>query len=282
MASGSRGGVFCQAGTWGSSATKKLYMCRATNRGRGGLPGDDPHDVLTVEVPRLAQERLFGVVVVGRVIDERRLVLPVGVARDGVGHGPAGEGAGGFLDIVLGIVGVAVHADAQGEEFQQFPAPVLVDGVLVAHAVVQVEHHGRVHGQAHEQFLEVAEPQGAEHVELNVLLLGVLALGVARAEDVVPEQGDLLFKRPLGVDHPVGPLFLLTLETGLGNPLGLIAHQDVILNGWLGFRIQQLFDRGLVALGGAGLQFLIRGAKPGAAHKVRHQSNVLFCHSVTS
>ena len=33
MASGSRGGVYGHDGTGGSSATKKLYMCRARNLG---------------------------------------------------------------------------------------------------------------------------------------------------------------------------------------------------------------------------------------------------------
>ena len=169
--------------------------------GGGLLAGDYFNDVVAIEVAGLAQEGLLVVVVVVGVVDEVGLVASVGIARHGVGDGPASEGAGGFLDVVLGVVGFAVHADAQREQFQKLAAPVLVDGALVAHAVVQVEHHGRVTGEALEQDVELAHAQVAEHIQLELDLAAMLALGVAGAEDAVPEQGDLFLQRALGVDH---------------------------------------------------------------------------------
>ncbi len=49
-----------------------------------------------------------------------------GLAELAIGDGPAGEGAGGFLD-----VGLAVMADPQGEELHQLAGQVLV-GVPLA------------------------------------------------------------------------------------------------------------------------------------------------------
>jgi len=147
---------------------------------------------------------------VARVVDELRLVFAVGIPGYGVGHGPPGESPGALFNIVLGVVDLAVHADAHGKQLQELTAPVLIDGVFVAHAIVQVEHHGRVFGQTLQEIVEFAQAVAPEHVKLDRLLLGVLALGMARDEDLMPEQGNLFFQRTLGVDHAVGPFFLLT------------------------------------------------------------------------
>ena len=93
---------------------------------------------------------------------------------------------------------------------------------------------------------------------------------MAGAEDLVPEEGDLLFQGAHGVDHPEGPFFLLALQSRLGYPLRLIAHQHVALDCGLPVGVQQLIHSGLVTLGGTGLQLFIRRSETGPAHQVGH------------
>ena len=232
-------------------------MWRGDEAGGGRLPGDDVNYVVAVEIPRLAQEGLVFLVVVGGIVDEPGLVATVGVAGDGVGDGPAGEGPGAFLYVVLAVVGFPVHAHAHGEQFQQFPAPVLVNGVFVAHAVVQVENHGRVAGQAQQQVAEAAKAMLPEHVYLQLDLPAVLALGVAGAEDAVPEQGDLLFQGPLGVDHGVGPVGLVDLQGVHFPPVNKPALQQVHFKAGVVAGVQQVLHRGFVACGGPPFQLLV-------------------------
>ena len=239
------------------------------------LTGDDVNDVVAVEVPGLAQERLVFVVVVVRVVDEVRLVATIRVPGHGIGDGPAGERPGRFLDVILGVVGVAVHSDAHGEQFQQLAAPVLVDRALVAHAVVQVEHHGRVAGQALEQDIEAAHAQIAEHVQLQLDLPTVLALGVARAEDPVPEKGHLLLQRALGVDHSVGKIRLINFQGVHLFPVDEVPLQDVHFQVGLGNGVEQFLDGGFITFGGALFQLGVSGAETGPTHQVRHLGNFL-------
>jgi hypothetical protein len=115
MASGSRGGTLCQAGTCGSSATKKLYRWRATNLAVAGCS-----QMMSMTFPpSKAPDRLLAVVVVVLPVFELPVQSPVGpdgIAGDaggverGVADGPSGEGAGALPDVVLGVV-----ADPHGE-----------------------------------------------------------------------------------------------------------------------------------------------------------------------
>ena len=100
---------------------------------------DDVEDVLAVEPPLVAEEDLLAVVVVFRPILELPGEPAVGCARDLGLEGPAGEGAGAFANIGLGVV-----AGAEAEQLQQLAAPVLVDRGAVVLLVVQPEHHRRV------------------------------------------------------------------------------------------------------------------------------------------
>ena len=81
--------------------------------GGGGLLADDIDDVAAVPVAGFAQESLFAVVVVLGVkleVPRNAAIGPVGIALGtqfhipAVGDGPAGESAGAFLDILLGVV----------------------------------------------------------------------------------------------------------------------------------------------------------------------------------
>ena len=232
----------------------------------GGLFHDDIDDIFAIEIARLTLERLLSVVVVGGVEGELRFEAAVRVPRNSVGDGPAGECLGACLHVVLRIIGLAVHANAHCEQLQEFPPEVLVDGVLVAHAVVQIEHHGRVNGKGQQQFGETAHPQFPEHVQLLLYLAAVLALGVADAKDAVPEEGHLLLQRALSVDHAVGEISLVDFQGVHLFPVDEIALQDVHLQVRLLHRAEQFVHHGLVALGGVLFQFFVGGAETGATH----------------
>ena len=152
---------------------------------------------------------------------------------------------------------------------------------FVAHAVVQVEHHGRVPGQALEQDVKFAHAQVAEHIQLELNLAAMLALGVAGAEDAVPEQGDLFLQRALGVDHPVGEIGLVDFQGVHLFPIDEVPLEDVHFQVGLGNGIEQFFHGGFVAIGGALFQLGVGGAEAGPTHQVRHLGNFLVGgHSV--
>ena len=100
--------------------------------GRGRLFDDDVDDVFAIEVAGLAEERFLAVIVVGSVIKELRTVAAVGLAGNGVGDGPAGEGPGALFNVILGVVELPVPAYTQGKQFQQHPSVVHVDRAFMA------------------------------------------------------------------------------------------------------------------------------------------------------
>ena len=126
-----------------------------------------------------------------------------------------------------------------------------------------------------EQRLKAAHAQLAEHVELELNLAAVLALGVAGAEDAMPEQGHLLLQRALGVDHPVGEIRLVNFQGVHFLPVDEVPLQDVHFQVRLGNRVEQFFDGGFIACGGALFQLGVRGAETGPTHQVRHLGNFL-------
>ena len=136
----------------------------------GGLLADDADNVVAVEVAGFAEEALFAVVVVG--VTEVEVPGDAAVGPDGVFGGaychvlgvaerPAGEGAGGFFDVILGVV-----ADAHAEELEQFASPIFVDCAVVVLLVVKPDNHGWVFGEVDEQVVELAEAEPSEHVYL--------------------------------------------------------------------------------------------------------------------
>ena len=168
------------------------------------LIGQDFDDIFAVEVPGVPQEGLFAVVVVFGLVLEVPVETAQGVSGNLGGDGPPGKGPRRLFNIVLGIV-----AHAQGEQLHQLTAPVLVDGAVMVAVVVQPVDHRRVLGQLHQQFLEAAQAVLAEHLDLLGQLGRIVHFGVARGEQLVPEQGYLFFQGPLGVNHPVHPISLV-------------------------------------------------------------------------
>ena len=87
---------------------EEVVQVAGDEAGRRRLPGNDVYDLFAVEVAALAEEGLLVLVVVGGVVDELGGVASIGVARDGIGDGPAGESAGRFLNVIFRVVGMAV------------------------------------------------------------------------------------------------------------------------------------------------------------------------------
>jgi hypothetical protein len=110
----------------------------------------------------------------------------------------------------------------------------------------------------------------AEHIDFHALLPRVLALGVTCAKDAVPEQGHFLLERPFGVDHAENPLFLLSLEGILVQPLAFVAHHNIVIEVRLRFGMQQLLNGCLVAFGGSGFYFRNWGSESSTAHQMSH------------
>ena len=79
--------------------------------GGGGLPNDDVDNIFTVEASPLPQKDLISSVMVFGPVLKAPVEPAQGVAGYFRGDGPAGEGAGGLLDVVLGVV-----ANAHGEQ----------------------------------------------------------------------------------------------------------------------------------------------------------------------
>ena len=247
-----------------------------------GLLRDNRYDVLAVERPGFSQESLFSIVVVELVVQVGVVVTAVRIPGYRVGDGPSGKGPGASLHILFRVVGVAVHAHAHGEQLKQLSAPVLVNRLFVAQLVIQVIDHGRVAGQAHQQVGKAAESMSAEIVQLNQDLIGRHALGIANAKDPVPEQADLLFQLPGGVDHTVGPVALVGHDAGHVTPAVHVPLHHVHIQVGLLFRMEQFFNRGFVANRRPPFQLLIRRAKPGSPHQVAHQQDIVACHSLNS
>ena len=196
----------------------------------------------------------------------------VGVARHLGRDGPAGEGAGALEDVGFGVV-----ADAEGEEFEQFAAPVFVGGVLVVLVVVQPEDHGGVAGELDEQVSVVAHAVFAEHANLLYHVVAVVHLAVAGGEHLVPEDRHLLFERPLGVEQVVEPVGLSRAYRAAGHlGDGVVSEQGVLVRGGMGVLVEQFLDGRLVSLFGARLYLFAGCAEAGAPHEMGHKGDVFI------
>ena len=240
---------------------------------RALLPHDLVDDVLALQPARHAQELLLAVVVVLRPVEERRVVAAVGIQRDRLPEGPAGEGVGRVLD-----VGLAVVADPHREEFQQLAAVVLVRGVAVVLAVVQPEDHGRVLRELQQQRAEVAQPLPPQHVDVRLDRRPVLQLEPSRREDVMPEQRHLLLQRARRRRHAVDPAG----DPGDGR-LGRdqrreVAAQEVVGRLRRAIGVQQLLDDVGVGPRGVGLQFPPRRSQAGPAQQMRRLGQACVSH----
>ena len=147
--------------------------------------------------------------------------------------------------------------------------------------VVQPEDHGRRLGKLHQQVPVSAQSVFTEHGDLSSQLRWIVYFGVAGGEQLMPEEGDLLFQRPLGVYHPVHPFGLIDRRRSGALITREHAVQQFVVYGRLPLWMQKLFDHGFVPLGGALLQFLTGIAEARAPHQVGHQSNFFLeghCH----
>ncbi len=113
---------------------------------------------------------------------------------------PAGEGAGRLADIALGIV-----AHAHGEELHYLAGEILVRGAFHVLRRVEVGQHRRIARDVDKKLAEAAGRVSMEQRELLLHLAIVADLLLAGREMAVPEQRHLLFQRPVGRDHAVGP-----------------------------------------------------------------------------
>jgi hypothetical protein len=97
---------------------------------------------------------------------------------------------------------------------------------------------------------------------------------------MVPEQGHLFFKWPLGVYEIIHPIDVAHRRLPAGQQRRrLIPEQLIGIDGWLGFGMQQLLYGRLVPLCHPRFEFVATRSEPRASHQVRHQSDViLVCH----
>src|SRR5262245_18957399 len=96
-----------------------------------------------------------------RVVDKAGEIDAIAVARNGRDEGPARDCAGAGFDVVLRVVGLPVHAYPEREQLQQLTAVVIVDGALMAYAVVEIEEHRWVSANLQQDVPEAAEATAA-------------------------------------------------------------------------------------------------------------------------
>src|SRR5438128_12667689 len=95
----------------------------------GRLLHNDVDNVLTVEVARMAEERLFAIIVIFLEVLEFPVPPVIVAARRRLCDSPAGEGPGGLPDVRLRVDGVPVHTYALAQRLQHLPHAVFVDGM---------------------------------------------------------------------------------------------------------------------------------------------------------
>jgi hypothetical protein len=154
------------------------------------------HRVFPIPVARLPEHRLrFFVVVFG-------VETKVRVSLFGPFRSPAGQHAGHFADIVLGV-GAAVGAER--EQLHHLARVVLVRFVLVVVDPVEEHEHRRVGGDGEEQVVKPAERVFAEQVVLLEHQPLAVDLFVGVGEPVVPDERHLLYQLLVGANHAIEP-----------------------------------------------------------------------------
>ena len=228
---------------------------------------DDVDDVRTIEVATLAQEHLLAVVVEVRTELELPVESTIGLrGRNGRLETPTRKRPRAVLDVVLGVV-----ADTHREELEQLAAVILVVHPLGIGVIVEPEDHGRIPGDLDQQGAKVAQRVLAEHGDLVGHHLGVVELGEARREQVMPEKRHLLFQRSPGVDHAVHPQRLGRIDLARLFHIRIEAEDHVLFE-WRGVLwVEQLLDRRLVATRQRCFELVARSAKAGATVEVAHQ-----------
>ncbi len=199
---------------------------------------DHVEDVLTIPVTRLAEEGLFTVIVIGRVVAEFPRAAAIWERRVRRRDVPAGKRAGARFHVVFAVVERLIFADAHREQFEQFTAIILVHRHFVAFRVVQVIHHGRARGQPHEQVVEVAHAMLPEHGNHAAHFPAAIDFAMAGTKNHVPEKRHLLLELTRRVDHPVHPGLDVDFDGRSLIEARKVAHHHVFFDGRLRFRIE--------------------------------------------
>ncbi len=95
---------------------------------------------------------------------------------------PAGEGAGGLADVLLGVV-----ADAHGEQLHDFAGEIFVGGAFDVNAGVQEGKHGGTLRHRDREVSEIAHPLFLKELQLPAELAGIADLGFVGDEVAMPE-----------------------------------------------------------------------------------------------
>ncbi len=153
----------------GSSATKRWASFKEMKWAVAGECGEDFQDFEAVVHSAaggnyVAKDDLLAFVVDAVAVFEV-------AALGGVGDGPAGEAAGDFDDVFLGIAAV----DAEGMKFEEFAAVVFVEAALRfavvpgssrsggnGGGVIEIKEHGGALGGGEQEIVELAEDMRAD------------------------------------------------------------------------------------------------------------------------
>ena len=149
------------------------------------------HHIVAVEVAGATEKRLETVVVKERAVNE---FFGQAIQR------PTGQGAGGFGDILFGVM-----AFAEGKKFHVLAREILVRMRLAALRLVEPDQHRRILAGVREQFQPVARGELAEQFVLPPHVIGVAHLFKAGGKMPVPEQHHLFLKRPGAFGHAIQP-----------------------------------------------------------------------------
>ena len=183
---------------------------------------------------------------------------------------PAGEGAGSFFNVGLGVA----VADTHREEFQQLPAIILVGPALAVLGPIEPDQHGRVARDGLEHGAEVAKRVGAEGLVLRPHPARVVHFVVCRREVVVPEQRQLLFEGPRRVGHAVHPPLADTADVVEVHIVALDARENGLERIGDGLRVEQAARRPGNAQAGIFGPFRGPGAKARAPKQVGELSGI--------
>ena len=133
--------------------------------------------------------------------------------------------------------------------------------------VVQPENHRWVARNLNQEVTKSAKPVPTKHLHLLQDSFGLVEFGIAGGENMVPEEGNLLFQRAASVNHAVQPVSLTAFDINQAVLVDMVAPDEVFIfqRGWSVLRMEQFFNCRLVAFGYVTLYFLTTSTKSGAA-----------------
>ncbi len=99
-----------------------------------------------------------------------------------------------------------------------------------------------------QQRIEPPETVAPEHVDLVEEGPGLIELGVARGEEAVPEERDLLLQRAPGRDHAIQPGGSGGVKLAELRLIDVVATDEVLGHGLWVAGVEQFLDHRLVAL----------------------------------